>query len=343
MKILFVGAEDQKWGSTRLHVHNLAYWLKQLGHEVTVNGEVNLDYDWIIAGKEIKAPVIKDLKQTNPRALIGKVNPSDANDDELEAMRLSDFFVVGCIPERDYYLKHNANILIIPQIERIFEQRKQHSHTDPVVIGYHGNLHHLEQFNTALSPALEKLAQEIPIKLVAIYDRASLGDWTVGRPQVEVELVQWELDTLEVELLKCDIGIVPGLYPIAPFWHKTVLKMLDMFTRTQDGLSTDYLTRYKNTTNSGRAFVFHQLGIPVVSDFLPTSFHILGSPQNGLMAHSTEGWYYALKSLAESVTLRQTMADNAYAEFQRLYDPLSWVEMEFSKLKAITPKTQASL
>ena len=41
------------------------------------------------------------------------------------------------------------------------------------------------------------------------------------------------------------------------------------------GRSNDYNLQFKATSNAGRAFVFHQLGIPVIADFWPCNFEIL--------------------------------------------------------------------
>ena len=76
--------------------------------------------------------------------------------------------------------------------------------------------------------------------------------------------------------------------------------------------------------NAGRAFVFHQLGIPMVACFMPSHFHILGNPECGYLAHSTEGWLTALRELSASKEKRQAVADAAFQEFRRLYDPLVW-------------------
>lgn len=338
MKILFVGDENQKWGSTRLHIYNLASWLKELGHNVYINNLNNTSYDVIVLGKEVKLERLKQIKNTYKSSLIAKVNPSDANKEEIECIKLSDFLIVGCIPERDYYLKYKSTILIVPQIENIFTKKKKHVPSDKITIGYHGNLHHLEQLNPNIKPALERLALKYPIKLLAIYDINSLGKWEIGRPNIDIHDVQWDLKTIEEELLKCDIGIVPGLYPIMPGIKKFIFKIIDLLTQTHDGLESDYLTRYKNTTNSGREFVFHQLGIPVVSDFIPTGFHILGTPENGYLAYSEEGWYQALYELCESFELRQSIADNATREFERLYNPINWVKSEFGKIEKLLVK-----
>ena len=98
--------------------------------------------------------------------------------------------------------------------------------------------------------------------------------------------------------------------------------------------NTDYLLRFKNKSNSGRSFVFHQLGIPVVADITPSNFHILGNPKNGSIASNEQSWYKSLSELRDPV-YRQSVADNAKEEFDRLYDPLEWASKLYREIENI--------
>ena len=86
----------------------------------------------------------------------------------------------------------------------------------------------------------------------------------------------------------------------------------------------DFLLRIKCNSNAGRAFVFHQLEIPVVGEFAPSHFHVLGDPRCGFLAHFTADWVDALRVLCASATKRREVAEAASREFKRLYDPLDW-------------------
>ena len=92
------------------------------------------------------------------------------------------------------------------------------------------------------------------------------------------------------------------------------------------GHDTDYLLRFKNKSNAGRSFVFHQLHIPVVASFMPSHFHVLGNPECGYLAHSMEGWLDGLRALALSARKRGTVARAAAKEFKRLYNPQVWAD-----------------
>lgn len=316
---------NESIGSTRIFVYNLHHWLSQLGYDVHLNDWINYsDYDVAIFGKNVEAEQIQMARAQNPKLMCGSIHPSDFTSQKRNVMKQSDFFIVGSIEERDYYCRYSNNVFIFLDLERIFNKVKKHEDHEPIVLGYHGNLDHLTQFHPYLRQALEILATEFPVKLLVVFNKKQLGQWRVGRPDIEIEEVQWELDTIQEQLLRCDIGLVPGLTPISPTEKRGIFNFLKCTQRRITSYKHDYLLRFKNTTNSGRAFVFHQLGIPVVSDFLPSNFHILADPRCGYLAHSTEGWLFALRNLCESAEKRQEIAQNALKEFQRLCDPLDW-------------------
>lgn len=321
-------------GSTRIWIYNLYYWFSQLGYDIDLNNwDQYYNYDVAIFGKNINAQELQKAKAQNSRIICGCINPSDYTSNLRKNLKLSDFLIVGSILEKDYYCQYSNNTFLFPLIERIFNKVKVHENHDPIVLGYHGNLDHLNHFHPFLKAALEILDKEIPIKLIVVYNKKGLGSWDNERPNIEIEEVQWEIGTIQEQLLRCDIGLVPGLTPINLREKKMILSFLKWTQRKFVSYKHDYLIRFKNTTNSGRSFVFHQLGIPVVSDLLPTSFHILGDPKCGHLAHSTEGWLSALRDLCESAKKRQEMAQNALNEFHRLYDPLEWSKRLYNDIE----------
>lgn len=334
MKIVFNDKNSIETGSTRIFIYNAFHWFSELGYDVSLNDWNNYSkYDVAIFGKNVEPELIVEAKSQNSKLICGLANPSDYSDKKRKLLAESDFFVTGSILERDYYLQYCQNIFIFPLIERIFTKIKKHENHKPIIIGYHGNLAHLNNFPFYIKSALEILDSKVPIKLIVIYDKKGLGLWNRGRPNIEIEEVQWELNTIQEKLLQCDIGIVPGLIPISTRTKGFLFTSLNLFSKSRVSYKNDYLVRFKNTTNAGRAFVFHQLGIPVVSDFLPTNFHILDNYKCGYLAHSTEGWLFALKKLCESAGHRQEIAQNALEEFNRLYNPLEWSERLYSDIK----------
>lgn len=336
MRILFNDDSSINLGSTRIHIYNLYDWFRELGYQASINEWQNYkDFDVVIFGKNVSKEKIILAKQVNPKILCGLVSPSDYNDDRKSIWPIFDFFIVGSIIDYDYYSQSLKNLFIFPQIEKIYSRKKKHIEKEQIIFGYHGNFEHLKSFEPHINAALEALAKERPIKLIAIYNIKELGLWKKNRPRIEIEDIQWSLDTIEEQLLKCDIGLIPGLSPISLKSRKYILKYLDWFNQVKEGYKTDYVLRYKNTTNAGRAFVFHQLGIPVVADFCPTNFHILSNPDCGYLAHYSTSWLNAFRQLASSASHRTFIADNALAEFNRLYNPLTWAKRVYQQIEKL--------
>lgn len=328
--------------SVRVFSYNVFHWFSQLGYDVALNDWNNYSkYDVAIFGKNTKAELIKKAKAQNPKLLCGLIHPSDYSYERRRLFEAADFFIVDAVLEKDYYLKYNPNIFVFPEIEKIFTKTKIHNDHKPIIIGYHGNLDHLKNFPLFLKSALEELNKQIQIKLITVYDVKKLGLWKKSRPDIEVEHVQWGLDTIENSLLRCDIGIVPGLVPISEKSKAFLFNILKLVQSGAKDHKNDYLLRFKNCTNAGRAFVFHQLGIPVISDFMPPSFHILGNPDCGFLAHSEQGWFLALKNLSESATLRQETAQKALEEFSRFYNPLKWSERLYQDIENLWQNTKS--
>ncbi|BBO88331.1 hypothetical protein [Desulfosarcina ovata] len=325
MKTVWNDTGNLETGSTRIHIYNLQHWFSELGFDAVLNDWDHYEnYDVLILGKNVPAREMERARKLNPMLLCGCVNPSDYTPEKREKSDSADFFIVGSIPEKDYYSGYQKPVFLFPQIERLFTRKKRHDDHSPIVLGYHGNKEHLEHFPGSLKRALEKLSMRLPIVLRTVYDRRGLDQWKIGRPDIEIDEVQWDLGTIETTLLGCDIGLVPGLTPISRTERLFFFKLLKWKNRFKKGYWSDYLIRFKNTTNAGRAFVFHQLGIPVVSDMIPTSFHILGDPDCGYLANSEAGWLYSLQELCSSSQRRAEISENALSRFRKLYDPLEW-------------------
>jgi len=324
MKILFFDKNSISKGSTRIWIHNLYHWMQYLGYDVYLNNHVLNNIDVIIFGKSSSYKTILTIKNKYPKIKVGIINPSDITQEKRNILKICDFYITGSIEERDWYLKYNKNVFILPLIETLFHKYKTHKEKKEIILSYHGNKQHLEQFYPNITKAINTVAKNINLKLLAIYDIKTLGKWKIGRPDIEIEDIQWDINTIEQELLRSDIGLVPGLNPITENYRKLFIKILKFINPLQARFNNDYLIEFKNTTNAGRTFVYHQLGIPVISDFIPSSFHILGDESNGFIAHSKEGWIRALEILSSSAEIRTNIANNAKEIFDTYYNPKQW-------------------
>ena len=106
------------------------------------------------------------------------------------------------------YIKH---VFIFPLIEKMYlnVEPKNHVKKEQIVIGYHGNPHHLSHLHLGLKGALEKLSKEFNILLK--YTTGNDHEWTVGKPNIPCEFKKWELDSILSTIQSFDIGIAPNI------------------------------------------------------------------------------------------------------------------------------------
>jgi glycosyltransferase involved in cell wall biosynthesis len=131
-----------------------------------------------------------------------------------------------------------------------------------------------------------------------------------------------------------DIGLVPSLRKNNFLDRKSFLRNIffKLTNNTKSNMINDYSIQFKNNTNAGRAFVFHQLGIPVVADFSPENFIINGNPNCGFLANSEEGWYTAIKQLNDDKILRKSISENAIKKFEEIFNPKKYIEFFISEI-----------
>tara|TARA_R100001129_G_scaffold90950_1_gene62013 strand:- start:1061 stop:2068 length:1008 start_codon:yes stop_codon:yes gene_type:complete len=312
-------------GSYRIWVRDLSYYLKQNGVTCQVSNTTDKikDYDIIVCGKE-DASMACAIKRKFPDKSVGVINLA-ADKKNLDI----DFVIVGSIEEMDS-LSHYENVFLFPLIENMYQNcsLKQHTQKDVLRIGFHGHFPHLSKFEPALKKALEHIDGVLNMELLVVTTDKNF-DWQHGRPNIKkIIMKSWNLESVKDDIMTCDIGIVPNV---------TRINMHDPNHRFQlnnnFGLhTTDYVVRMKNKSNAGRAFVFHQLGIPVVADLTPSNFHILGDPRCGSVAFNKKSWIKGIMSLTDPKT-RQQIAANAKKEFDRLYDPIEWAERLYDNMR----------
>lgn len=228
-----------------------------------------------------------------------KINPAikciifDPKTNNLEDVRLADELIVSSIEQREFFLKYNKNIQIYYMFPPVYRYNNQKGQT--IFIGYHGNKQHLEEM-TELTKALDDLAVDYDIALIASYNINKLGMWKKNRPKIcKVLDRQWSSEYYELNP-SC-IGVCPSLKPT---WK----------------LTDDYVSRYKYSNNPGRIWVFSQLGIPVIADFTPSSCQFIKDGHNGLLVGSKEGWKRAIEMLFDP-KLRNKLANNLRKDMEK--------------------------
>jgi glycosyltransferase involved in cell wall biosynthesis len=301
-------------GPSTIFNHNLLRGLNKL-KDISIdfyNTDYN-NYDVVLfMGYD---PDTKKAKQKNPLVKVGIIDPRPSFSINFKDV---DFILVNGIEMRDYFSKYSNNIFnyyIYPELEFM----KINKNNQKVVIGYHGNKIHLMASQNRLMPAIEMLAQKYQVELWLMYDVESLGQWKYieSSQNLLIKHIQWSEDGYHKYMSQVDIGVVPSLIPIKNIsFVKKISK--SFFNKLNENFS-DYLLRFKVTSNVGRGLVFAQLKVPVIMDMTPSSLQFISDSENGFVCYSSESWSSALFKLAESENLRLSMAENLYKEFNLKY------------------------
>lgn len=308
--ILFIPtSHNPSLGSNRIWVLDLSYYLTKIGVNCKIGSTNDIqNYDIIIYGKGAHVQA-SESKKTFPNKTIGIINPEGGKAYNV------DFIIVGSIEEQDS-LSKNSNVLFFPLIERLFQDQtlKTHEEKKTLRLCFHGHYPHLSKFEPNLKSAINEFSKNQEVELLTIHGNSRFN-WDYGRPDIKIIFKKWSINTIVEDIKSCDIGLCP---------NTTFIKDYSLNYSMDRGLAqTDYILRLKNKSNAGRAFVFHQLGIPVIADLTPSHMHILGNPDNGYIAMSKEGWLNALEKLC-CYKNRDLISRNARKEFDRLYNPLDW-------------------
>jgi hypothetical protein len=312
----FASNLDIRVGSYRIWVNDLKNYFNEIG--ITTKIFNNLyevgNFETVIFSKA-DAVLANNVKQTLPHIKVGIINLSCDN-----TKNKSDFVVVGSIEEK-ISLSWHKNVFIFPLIENIFQNQQIKTHrenNEQFLLCYHGNTAHLSRFENGLKQAIEEINSTINVELTIITGDEKFN-WVEGRPNINnIIFKKWDIDTIKQNILACDVGLVPNVSDVSQNAEYT--KKIN----NSSGLyNTDFVIRMKNKSNAGRSFVFHQLGIPVVSDLTPSNLHILGDPDCGHVAFNKNSWKKSLEDLID-YKKRNFIAKNAKVQFDRLYDPKKW-------------------
>jgi len=314
-RIRFVtNKQNYNTGSYRIWVHGLHNYFKQLNIPSCISNTVG-DEEIIIVGKG-ETQLAYNIKSTHPEKKVGLINPV------INKYDYCDFLIVGSIEEQAS-LSQNKNVLFYPLIEELYQNKeiKSHSNTGALRFCFHGHYPHLAKFDPYVTAALEEFSKEVNIELLIIHGNPEFN-WEFGRPDIQIKFKKWSVDTIVDDILSTDVGLCPNITYVDYKCNQII----------ETGVyDTDYVIRFKNKSNAGRAFVFHQLGIPVVADLTPSNLHILGNPEHGLIAADKNGWLNAFRQLTNS-RKRSEIGQNAKIEFDRLYNPLIWAKKLYRDL-----------
>ena len=337
MKILFYSVDKHiSVGSYRIWSHDLNKYMLECGFDSSQNivpdinnNEQLQKADVIIFPKNVTEEGVNLIRKTYPDKLLGATNTA------ADAPKLNcDFVIVGSLEEKAS-LSQYENVFYFPLIERMYqpeEMYKKHEQKDNLVIGFHGNYSHISKLglqNKAILTAIKEFSEEQKVILKIITTPEAQLPSINNLPRWTTTIKTWDYNTIINDLIECDIGIVPNV---------GYLSLNDLSNPEKNHnkgyFPSDYLIRLKNKSNAGRCFVFHQLGIPVITDLTPSNFHIMGSGECGHIVSNRQGWLNAFRDLADHKK-RQTIADRAKEEFDRLYNPHDWAKKLYKQIEGI--------
>lgn len=316
MRILFATDSKDKI-STQLNAPNFAKLSEIEGVQIDFYNHNYADYDVVLfMGYDAR---VAEARAAKPDLKIGVI---DVRPFGVQNIRGADFVVANGLEMQDWLANYFENIFIYPIYPQINAPKKIHTQHIPLIIGYHGNKVHLTATMPYITKALEALSEHYDLELWAVYDIRSLGKMQFdlcNRKKVKVRYFQWAGDIYETTMSQVDIGIVPNLIPFKD--EMLVKKHAEPFSPLLQPHESDFLMRFKNTTNAGRIYVFSQLAIPVVAGMSPSAAQSIQHGVNGYLALGTGGWYNSLKRLANSVELRRQMGELLYTDFQENLAP----------------------
>jgi|GEM_PF-5436959 len=310
LRITFNTETPLKYGTARIFHRNMANEFRKLGVEATFRDWDYNDKDVLITKAHERE--VRRAKAENSDLTVGVVHPSDNDRGLVAEIEAADFLICNTEVERDYYLKYNPNIVVTHHAEYhpgVMKSYVDGPDSEPIEIAYHGNKGHLETMKHRITPALDLLGKEYDVRFVAVYNVDSHGKWTTGVPNIDVEHVQHaegpDMSRVHRRLSQCDIGIVPNYNEIP----EQIKRLIKFYTSkwSSDAYHNDWLVRHKNTANAGRAFVFYQLGLPVVASPVPECARVVVPERTGYLAHETAGWVDALERLVRDRQRRREM------------------------------------
>lgn len=318
-KIYFYTSGSKHLGSNRIYINDFSDYLKKVNCFTEIIDEASINKipegSICLVSKYATINEFKKLKKKN--LVIGCIQPGL----NYEKIILSDFLIVGSIIENDVHEFTNKPIFYFPLIEKYKVVKNKKLKNNKIILGYHGNLEHLNELDDRFLEAIKDLNDLYTFEFHVIYDK-NLGSWK-RKPKCDIKEIQWTKPNMINFLSYVDIGICPGLRENNFFFKSRLLKTI--FSK-DTRRNNDLILQFKYSTNSGRSFLFHQHLIPVVADFSPTNFHILGNKKNGFLVNSKYGWFNSIKKLIEDKNLRSSMAENAFKEFNKQYSASEIIE-----------------
>jgi L-malate glycosyltransferase len=156
-----------------------------------------------------------------------------------------------------------------------FTPNNSYSNNKKIVIGWTGTFSS-RQYLDLLRPVFIKLKEKRDFKLVVI------GNFDYSFPEMDIEVIQWSLQTEVDDMQKIDIGV----YPLP----------MDEWSMGKSGL---------------KAIQYMSFGLPCVSTNISTVKQFINNDENGFLVSSDDEWVQTLIKLIDDADLRRRIGVNA--------------------------------
>jgi len=311
MKIDFIcRSRDPSVGTYRILVHDLACVLNNQGHDIQFHNSretTRKDAVLIYSKGDVSLHVPADSRVCGAISLSG------------DSKQRFDFSIVNSIEEKKSVEHLGQATVIINLVEQMYQGSplKKHKESDRFVIGYHGSYTHLSKLKEGFVEAFNYLVSSgVNLKLNCLSNdsamsRSILEDIKLNTSVVAFE--DWTYATAKDFILQSDVGILPNLTSI-----REDLSVLNDYNNKLGTYNTDYIFRFKNKSNPGRAFVFNQLGIPVITDLTPSMMPMYYDEMCGAVATNSHTWLKAIHRFMNPEE-RNNAALIAHSRFNSLY------------------------
>jgi glycosyltransferase involved in cell wall biosynthesis len=194
-------------------------------------------------------------------------------------MKEADYVITSSPALNDYCLKINnkgkCKFISSSVNTDIFFPKNSFSNEKKVVIGWTGTFSS-KKYLDILRPVFIELKKECDFRLIVI------GNFEYELHGIDLEVIQWNLESEVADMQKIDIGI----YPLSD----------DPWVYGKSGL---------------KAIQYMSFGLPTVATNIGTTASIIKHMDNGWLVKDQNDWVLALKKLISNPKLRKSFGDKA--------------------------------
>ena len=199
----------------------------------------------------------------------------------------------------------------------VHRPRPAFSAEKPAVLCYHGNANHFLSLVHDHFMLLNAASLGVPFVVVAVVSPEEVRRMRTNALKTNITILIQPYNPHNVfhKLRDCDVGLVPQF--------RAGLRDQSSACVHDDCQSIDTTVRYKLTANAGRAYVFMQLGVPIIADSVTEVAEVVGYNSLGILLDSAEHavWLEAVRMVVSDFCVRKYLADRSRQYATRFLRP----------------------